>query len=275
MTTDLGQSSEIANSGCRNCGVLLNGAYCHACGQSARLPQRLGDGMVEAIRLFTHFDGRFWSTIRLLLRDPGRLSREWGGGRRMAYMPPVQLLLLSALLFGAPLFVAFVRDGGFNLDRASHSFQSGFGLTLWAERNLLLLIPAALVALHAVAPRKGGVSFYGHGAVVFYQLSFLLLTGGAAIVLGAGLLGPLDVGSSSLVLLLPALWLGHFVLHLRGAYATSWPGAVVRTAAFLVVFAFVLMSLSLLAAPLWETLWGPPPAEVRSIPRWEEGPGRG
>lgn len=264
----MAHTADPAGAGCRNCGVLLNGAYCHACGQGAELPQRFADGVVEAIRLFTHFDGRFWSTIRLLFRDPGRLSREWAGGRRAAYMPPVQLLLLSALLFGAPMFLKFVWEGGFKPSRTSDSFQTGLGLTLWAERNLLLLVPAALIALHVVAPRKPGMSFYRHGAVVFYQLSFMLLTGGGAIVLGEGVLGPLGVGSS-LVLLLPALWLGHFLLHLRGAYEMSWPGAGVRTAAFVGAFAFVLMSLTLLAAPIWDKLWAAPGSEEVAVPKWE------
>ena len=145
-------------------------------------------------------------------------------------MPPVQLLLLSALLFGAPLFLASVWGGSFNAKTPAESLRSGFGLTLWAERNLLLVVPVALISLHVVMPKRHGMTFYGHGAVVFYQSSFVLSTGGAAIVLGAGVLAHFHV-DHRLLLLLPALWMAHLLRHLRGAYLMSWAGTVVRTVA--------------------------------------------
>ncbi len=45
------------------------------------------------------WDGRFWGTVRLLLRRPGFLSAEWADGRRVRYIPPLRLYVIATLLF--------------------------------------------------------------------------------------------------------------------------------------------------------------------------------
>jgi hypothetical protein len=88
-------------SPCGNCGTPLLGAWCHACGQKRvgqaerRLPHLLGQ-FFEAL---TDLDSRFWRTLRALMLQPGRLSRDYLDGRRARWMPPMTLFLLATVAY--------------------------------------------------------------------------------------------------------------------------------------------------------------------------------
>ena len=86
-------------SPCANCGVMLQGAWCHDCGQLAedfhRSILRL---MMEAIEGITHLDGRFWVTAPALLLHPAKLTRDYIEGHRAAQIPPLRLFLVVLLL---------------------------------------------------------------------------------------------------------------------------------------------------------------------------------
>lgn len=89
---------------CLNCGATLTGAFCAACGQKADVHRSLAHAIEEFLHGLTHFDGKLWRTLPLLLWRPGRLTREYVHGRRARYVSPVAMFLLSVfsmfLLFG-------------------------------------------------------------------------------------------------------------------------------------------------------------------------------
>jgi hypothetical protein len=63
-----------------------------------------------------HLDSRVWRTLRLLVRRPGELTREFIAGRHQRYLPPFRLYLAISILFFAlsallPGF-SLVRTGG-------------------------------------------------------------------------------------------------------------------------------------------------------------------
>lgn len=86
---------------CLNCGAQVAGRYCNQCGQENVEPkQSLWHLVVHFFNDFTHFDGKFFSTLRYLLFKPGFLSLEHMKGRRMAYLDPIRMyLFMSALAF--------------------------------------------------------------------------------------------------------------------------------------------------------------------------------
>jgi hypothetical protein len=101
---------------CDNCGSVLFGPYCHACGQRAGVHARSVGALIEdAWHSLMHVDGRLWQTLRLLLLRPGELSREFFRGRRARYIPPFRLYLVLSLLF-------FALSG---LDRSITSLSDG------------------------------------------------------------------------------------------------------------------------------------------------------
>lgn len=85
---------------CANCDTVLSGRYCSACGQRTDTAAHTVRHFVhEAIEAFTHADSRLWSTLRLLLRRPGFLTREYFAGRRARYLPPLRLYLILSVVF--------------------------------------------------------------------------------------------------------------------------------------------------------------------------------
>ena len=58
---------------CENCDAVLQGEFCHRCGQSVHNPIRhAGHAVEEFFEAFWHLDGRVFRTLRDLL-VPGRL----------------------------------------------------------------------------------------------------------------------------------------------------------------------------------------------------------
>lgn len=85
-------------SSCDNCETPLVGAYCHLCGQHAHNPLRSFRHAVEDVfESFWHLDGRIFRTLRDLL-FPGRLAKNYLGGQRVAYLPPLRLFVILSLL---------------------------------------------------------------------------------------------------------------------------------------------------------------------------------
>ncbi len=85
---------------CRNCDAPLSGPYCAQCGQHAHESARtLGALLHEAWHVITHVDGRFWTTLWLLLVKPGQLTLEYFADRRARYMPPVRLYIVISIVF--------------------------------------------------------------------------------------------------------------------------------------------------------------------------------
>ena len=85
---------------CLNCGQALPGAFCPSCGQKAqRLRQPVHLFLRDAFVEFFGLDGRVWKTLGVLLFKPGRLTRTYLDGRRVAYLRPLRIYLSSTLLF--------------------------------------------------------------------------------------------------------------------------------------------------------------------------------
>lgn len=92
-------SAHTETARCANCGQSLSGAYCAACGQKDQpLRQPFHRVAVEAVTELLGIDGRLWRSLALLVL-PGRLTGAYLDGRRVRYVRPLRLYLLSTLLF--------------------------------------------------------------------------------------------------------------------------------------------------------------------------------
>jgi hypothetical protein len=85
----------VSGGRCRTCDVELAGPFCHQCGEP-----RPHDGdlavrhlLHDAVHDLTHLDGKIWRTIRALLTEPGRLTKEYWEGRRGLWIRPFRLYL--------------------------------------------------------------------------------------------------------------------------------------------------------------------------------------
>ena len=90
---------------CLNCKAELIGRYCHVCGQENLEPKETVWHLVQHFfNDITHFDGKFFSTVKYLLRKPGFLSREYMAGRRASYLNPVRMYVFTSAIFFLILF---------------------------------------------------------------------------------------------------------------------------------------------------------------------------
>lgn len=94
---------------CANCGAPLEGAFCHACGQSVRSMIRpLHDIAGDVLDMVFNIDGRVLHTLPPLFARPGCITLEYFAGRRTRYVAPFRLMFwlcvlaffVSAMAFG-------------------------------------------------------------------------------------------------------------------------------------------------------------------------------
>ena len=95
---------------CLNCHADLHGRYCHECGQENLEPKETFWHLLTHFAYdVTHFDGKFFSSLKLLLFRPGFLSREYGAGRRAAYLNPIRMYVFTSAFFFI-IFFSFVSS---------------------------------------------------------------------------------------------------------------------------------------------------------------------
>jgi hypothetical protein len=84
---------------CANCQTVLQGEYCHHCGQSVHGVLRPVHGLFEEFfETVLHVDGRILHTIPALFLKPGFLTLEYFSGRRVRYIAPFRLMFVLCLL---------------------------------------------------------------------------------------------------------------------------------------------------------------------------------
>ncbi len=85
---------------CLNCGTILEGHYCHICGQeNLEMHESFGHMMNHAISDYFHFDHQFFHTLKPLLFKPGFLTNEYMAGRRAQYLHPVKMYIFISIVY--------------------------------------------------------------------------------------------------------------------------------------------------------------------------------
>ncbi|HEY4337217.1 MAG TPA: DUF3667 domain-containing protein [Puia sp.] len=96
---------ERKETNCLNCQTEVVGRYCHKCGQENLEPKETVWHLVQHFfNDITHFDGKFFDTVKYLIRRPGFLSLEYMRGRRMAYLNPIRMYVFTSAIFFIILF---------------------------------------------------------------------------------------------------------------------------------------------------------------------------
>ncbi len=91
---------ERAEKNCLNCNAVLEGRFCHICGQQNIEPKETVWHLISHFfQDITHFDGKFFSTVKYLITKPGFLSREYMLGRRASYLNPIRMYVFTSAFF--------------------------------------------------------------------------------------------------------------------------------------------------------------------------------
>lgn len=83
----------------------MYGRFCHQCGQENLEPKETVWHLVtHFFNDITHFDGKFFATVKYLMRKPGFLSAEYVAGRRASYLNPIRMYVFTSAIFFLILF---------------------------------------------------------------------------------------------------------------------------------------------------------------------------
>jgi hypothetical protein len=106
---------------CRNCGDSTRGNYCPSCGQAKRdLSVSVGAMVADVLEDQFVLGRALPRTVRGLLLQPGRLTREYLEGRRVRYIAPFRLYLACSVVF----FLVFSVFGLRSMDRSAQAMES-------------------------------------------------------------------------------------------------------------------------------------------------------
>ena len=96
----MGKHHERKGKDCLNCHAVVHGRFCSVCGQENLEPAESAWHLVtHFFNDITHFDGKFFTTIRPLITRPGFLSLEYKRGRRASYLNPIRMYLFTSAIF--------------------------------------------------------------------------------------------------------------------------------------------------------------------------------
>lgn len=106
---------------CKNCGSMLEGIYCHKCGQYALDTKQSFWKFIQQYFDNTYqVDGRFLRTFWLLFFLPGFLTEEFVKGRIVSYVHPLKMYLFCSIVFFALAFLFVPSDIGSDKDKSAN-----------------------------------------------------------------------------------------------------------------------------------------------------------
>jgi Protein of unknown function (DUF3667) len=238
---------------CYNCGTLLAGPFCSACGQKAGpLDPTVHDFLHDFSHEMFHVDGRIFRSVWKLITAPGFLTREQFQGRRAKWVSPIRLYLIFSLLYFAastlpasrpvviepnddPEAAAFLQRLGFNSPEAMREWV-GETMAHWGPRAMFVLVPVFAWLV--------GLAWRHRGHHYPQQLYFALHVHAAwfavaALVVVLRLVVPSSLGEylDEVLLLYGFLYV---VVAFRRAYGTMRRQAIVRMIAVLLAYSLVV-----------------------------------
>jgi hypothetical protein len=96
---------------CLNCNAIIEVKFCGVCGQENIEPKEsVGHLINHFFQDITHFDGKFFSSVKYLITKPGFLSAEYVRGRRQAYLNPVRFYIFTSFIVFFLLFTFLSPD---------------------------------------------------------------------------------------------------------------------------------------------------------------------
>jgi Protein of unknown function (DUF3667) len=105
---------------CLNCGTIVQGNFCQHCGQENVVPHETFWHMVKHFLYdITHFDSKFFDSMKYLLLKPGFLPTEYIKGKRAGYLNPVKKYVFTSAIFFL-IFFSLLKPGesiSINMDK--------------------------------------------------------------------------------------------------------------------------------------------------------------
>ena len=91
---------ERSSKDCLNCGIEVAGRFCQQCGQeNVEVKESFFQLLRHFVEDLTHFDGKLWKTVKLLLFKPGSLTKLYIEGKRASYIHPIRMYIFVSAVF--------------------------------------------------------------------------------------------------------------------------------------------------------------------------------
>ena len=249
---------------CENCAEQLRGPFCHSCGQRAEsLPKTVLGYLGRLATGIVGYDSSVLRSLACLMFRPGRLTAEYLRGRRIHYVDPLQIYLLSAAAFflvhAYRPFIQFdieVRGassslgmasaaGGMNETTIERLAAQGISLEVFTERFdawvsaylpvLLLVLLAVFTILIWLMNRRSGKPFAAHAVFTLHWSAFYLIMRSVQRV--APLPESWTTPISIALLLISVIYLA---IAMRRVYGGGWPVNTVKAGAGLMMFGILI-----------------------------------
>ncbi|MGI8599078.1 MAG: DUF3667 domain-containing protein [Chitinophagaceae bacterium] len=116
----MSKQPERTEKDCLNCGEILNGRFCHNCGQENIVWKQ---NFISLVKHFIydlfHFDGKFFDTLKNLFISPGLVPKEYINGKRAKYLDPIRMYLFTSAIFFIIFFYISSKGSLFNINDTS------------------------------------------------------------------------------------------------------------------------------------------------------------
>ncbi|HYC86973.1 MAG TPA: DUF3667 domain-containing protein, partial [Chryseosolibacter sp.] len=108
---------------CKNCTAPVDSNYCQECGEKVHYgkDRSFKHLFEEAFHFLTHFEGKFFTTLKTMFAAPGKLSLDFCHGIRKKYFKPLSFYLLVIIIY-----LIFPLFEGLNIKLKYH-YNSPYG----------------------------------------------------------------------------------------------------------------------------------------------------
>lgn len=120
---------------CKNCGNHFSGKFCNACGEKVYTDKdkKVSHLFEEAFHFITHFEGKFFTTLKAIFTSPGKLSADYCDGLRKKYFKPLSFFLMLVILY-----LIFPVFEGLNMKLKYHEIHRVYGKYAAAKVNAVM-----------------------------------------------------------------------------------------------------------------------------------------
>ena len=109
---------------CAYCGEVYKGNFCPQCGQSCEIKKASAKSMLAAFMDIWGMGSKsMFQAMKDLLWRPGYMIQDWLDGRTAAYFPPVKMLVILSIIYGA---TAYLIDAPIQPSRAAEELMLNF-----------------------------------------------------------------------------------------------------------------------------------------------------
>tara|TARA_Y100001968_G_scaffold158559_1_gene144980 strand:- start:400 stop:1173 length:774 start_codon:yes stop_codon:yes gene_type:complete len=253
----------MKNKKCKNCNHSIDGEFCSKCGQKDIELLKFKDLIKEFLNHLLDLDSRLFITLKYLIAKPGFLTTEYWRGRRVRYIPPFKIYLLSSFLYffiysilpKTDIVNSQINDPDFGRKKLATKVSINLDEVpeIWdyymdkyeKEIELLFLLPLTACGLF-ILNKKNSNLFYTHHFIASIHLSaawFLLQTIIEILIV-------VLPNHTFYIELLNIILLIYCSTFIKNVYNTSYLQSIIKTIALIIVI-FISMLLFFVIASIF------------------------